>query len=114
MPLVVRKWDSQTNTAKPEDPETCRSQLSSFWDKNLSPYRQSARKDAEPRSEDWADLTSHITQKTLEHLTQSTELNVSSASSAKEDRDDIPLNVTGSALKEQELGVLGINMKKTW
>lgn len=114
LPIVVRKWDPSTNTPKPADAETYRPQLKRLWENKLSPYRQSAQKDAKPIDGYWEGLTSHITQSILKHLTHSVDLDVTSASSAREDRDDIPLKIEGSGLEERNLGILGINLKRTW
>ena len=51
----------------------------------------------------------------LRHLTQDEDWTITSASSAKEDRDEIPgLTAEDVGEEERELGVLGINLKRTW
>ena len=53
--------------------------------------------------------------KLLRHLTQDEDWTITSASSAKEDRDEIPGLTAGDVGEEErELGVLGINLKRTW
>ena len=88
--------------------------MSKLWEKHLSPYRQSATKEAKPVSEDWAGLTQHITPRLLSHFTRSEEWRITSASSAKQDRDDIPGLSNEEVGEERELGVLGIDLRRTW
>ena len=98
-----------------EDPEAYRPKLQELWEKGLSPYRQSAAKEAEAGIRGYEDLTAHVTAGILSRLTQSEEWNITSASCAKEDRDDIPGLTNGEAgFEERELGVLGIDLKRTW
>ena len=115
-PLIVREWDAETGSLRPvADVEEYRPRLNELWQGGLSPYRQSAAKEAETGAGDWEGLTTHITPKILSHLTQSEEWSITSASCAKEDRDDIPGLSSGEAgLEERELGVLGIDLKRTW
>ena len=66
-------------------------------------------------SGDWPALTEHITPRLLSHLTQSSDWNITSASCATEDRDEIPgLSAEEIGEEERELGVLGIDLKRTW
>ncbi len=115
-PLIVRKWDSFQGSLLPcSDPDSFRIQLPALWEKNLSPYRQSAGKEAQVETGDWAGLTEHVSPRLLWHLTQNDDWTITSASSAKEDRDEIPgLTAEDVGEEERELGVLGINLKRTW
>ena len=115
-PLIVRKWDASSGSLLPcADPESYRTQLPILWEKNFSPYRQSADKEAKPEMGDWAGLTEHVSSRLLGHLTQNENFNISSASCAKEDRDEIPgLTAEDVGEEERELGVLGIDLKRTW
>ena len=114
-PLFVFKWDSSVGSLLfYGDAEDYRTQASELWEKNLSPYRQSAAKETKPETEDWASLTQHITPRLLSHLTQSEEWRISSASCAKQDRDEIPGLNSEEMGQERELGVLGIDLKRTW
>lgn len=63
---------------------------------------------------DWGALTKHITPRLLSNLTKSDEWRVTSASSAKQDRDEIPGLSDEEVGEEKELGVLGIDLKRTW
>lgn len=115
-PLIVRKWDTSTGSLLPcSDPDGFRVGLPNLWEKNLSPYRQSAGKEAKAEPEVWAGLTEHVGPRLLGHLTQNEYWNITSASCAKEDRDEIPgLTAEDVGEEERELGVLGINLKRTW
>lgn len=113
--LLVRKWDPSTASLRScEDPQGYRSQLPGLWEKNLSPYRQSASKDGKPEAGDWPALTQHIMPCLLSHLMQSDDWRITSTSSAKQDRDDIPGLTAEEVGEEMELGVLGIDLRKTW
>lgn len=116
VPLIVRKWDVSSGSLLPcANPESYRAQLPILWEKNFSPYRQSADKEAKPEMGDWVGLTEHVSSRLLKHLTQNEVLNISSASCAKEDRDEIPgLTAEDVGEEERELGVLGIDLKRTW
>ena len=60
-------------------------------------------------------LTEHVSSRLLGHLTQNQDWNITSASCAKEDRDEIPgLTAEDVGEDERELGVLGIDLKRTW
>lgn len=116
-PLVVRKWDAASNSMlQVADPESYRSRLSGLWEKNLSPYRQSAGKEAENADDrDWEELTQHVTTDALTRLMQNGTLSISTVSCMPEDRDEIPgLTSEETGLEEQELQGLGINLKRTW
>lgn len=114
IPLVVRKWDTSGNLL-PCDPDSFRAQLPILWEKNLSPYRQSVGKEAKAETGDWARLTEHVSPRLLGHLTQNEDWKISSGSCAKEDRDEIPGITAGDVGEEEwELGVLGIDLKRTW
>lgn len=113
--LIVRHWDPSTGSLRIcEDAESYRGQLVELQEKHLSPYRQSASKEAQPENGDWVDLTKHITPRLLSHLTQNEQWRITSASCAKQDRDDIPGLNAEEVGEEGELGVLGIDMKRTW
>ena len=89
--------------------------LGELWERGLSPYRQSAEKEAPSGAADWEDLTRHVTPNILQNLTFSEEWAITSASCAKEDQDNIPgLSAEETGFDERELGVLGINLKRTW
>lgn len=114
--LIVRRWDpSSGSLLLCSDPGNFRVQLPALWEKNLSPYRQSAGEEAKAETGDWAGLTEHISPKLLDHLTQNGDWKITSASCAEEDRDEIPgLTAEDVGEEEGELGVLGINLKRTW
>lgn len=60
-------------------------------------------------------LTAHITPRLLTHLTGSEEWIITSASCAVQDQDEIPgLSAAEAIGRERELGVLGIDLKRTW
>ena len=117
--LIVRRWDHASNTLRPvSDPESYRPQLKDLWERNLSPYRQSANQDGTATVEkvDWADLTDHVTPALLQNLCHSEDdWRISSGSSRPQDKDDIPgLIPEETGLEELELGGLGIDLKRTW
>lgn len=86
-----------------------------YWEKGLSPYRQSADREAPAGGEVWPDLTRHITADLLRHLTHNGAFQVSSASCARQDQDHIPgVSIEEAGFEERELGVLRIDLKKTW
>lgn len=64
---------------------------------------------------DWACLVAHITPRFLTRLTGDERWQVTTASCAVQDRDEIP-GLSADEVKgvERELGFLGINLKKTW
>ena len=114
--LIVRKWDPSSSSLIPfSDPDSIRLQLPDLWEKNLSPYRQSVSKEARAEPGDWAALTEHLSPRLLEHLTQNEDWRITSATCAKEDRDEIPgLTAEDVGEEEKELGVLRIDLKRTW
>lgn len=59
-------------------------------------------------------LTEHITPHILTHLMQNKDWRITSASCAKQDRDEIPGLSAEEVGEEQELGTLGIDLKRTW
>ncbi|CAD6579607.1 MAG: hypothetical protein ASARMPRED_009201 [Alectoria sarmentosa] len=116
IPLIVRKWDTSTGSLLHcSDPEGFRAGLPTLWEKNLSPYRQSVGKETKAEMGDWAGLTEHVSPRLLGHLTQSEDWKISSASCAKEDRDEIPgLTAEDVGEEERELGTLGIDLRRMW
>ena len=115
-PLVVRKWDPAAGCLRPcNDPVGSLDQLPLPWKNNLTPYRQSASKDVAPAAGTWPSLTEHITSRLLSHLTQNEAWDITSASCARQDRDEIPgLSAEEMGTEERQLGDLGINLKRTW
>lgn len=114
-PLIVYKWNLSLGCLQPRtDTENYRAHLHTLWQKNLSPYRQSAAQEKATEAGDWAGLTQHITPSLLSHLTKNEEWRITSASCAKQDRDEIPGLNAEEVGEERELGVLGINLKRTW
>ena len=86
-----------------------------YWENGLSPYRQNADREAPAGGELWQDLTRHITANLLQHLTQNGAFQISSASCARQDQDHIPgVSIEEAGFEERELGILGIDLKKTW
>lgn len=115
IPLIVRKWDTSGGSLLPSDPDSFRVRLPLLWEKNLSPYRQSADKETKAETGDWASLTEHVSPRLLGHLTQNEDWKITTASCAKEDRDEIPgLTAEDFGDEERELGMLGIDLKRTW
>lgn len=117
-PLVIRIWDAKSGvlTSCPENAVAgYHAQLSALWTEHLTPYRQSAGDGPGEEKADWVQLTAHISLKLLTHLTGSEEPIINSASCAVQDRDEIPGLSAGEATRnERELGVLGIDLKRTW
>ena len=98
-----------------EDPESYRKKSTELWDQGLSPYRQSAGKEAAAEARDWEGLTEHVSPQILQRLTQNDAWALTSASCSEQDHDHIPgLNMDETGLEEHELGVLGIDLKRTW
>ena len=62
----------------------------------------------------WAALTQHITPRLLSHITKHEEWRITSASCAEQDRDEIPGLSDEEVGEEGELGILGIDLKRTW
>ncbi|KAG8530007.1 uncharacterized protein KY384_005489 [Bacidia gigantensis] len=114
--LIVCKWDSQRGCLTSlNDTESYRAKLTDIWDTGLSPYRQRAQKEALIESGDWDLLTTHVTPQTLRHLSQNDHWSLNSAGCATVDQDDIPgLNIEEIGYEERKLGVLGIDLKRTW
>ena len=115
-PLIVRKWNAGEGClVAVDDTETYRGSLKELWEKGLAPYRQSADKTSVSSPTDWEGLTEHITPLVLENLTQSKVWSLTSASSAQVDTDSIPgISEEEMGFKERELGVLGIDLRRTW
>lgn len=66
-------------------------------------------------TKDWACLIAHVTPRLLTRLTSGNRWQVTSASCAAQDRDDIPgLSADEVTGVERELGFLAIDLKKTW
>ena len=125
-PLVVTKWDSQSETLIAETTEAealrWRANLGSIWREGLTPYRQAAPKTNETagdeESNDWPALTSRISPQLLTRITggESNNWRISSASSSKRDLEDIPgLSKEDLDLHaDKELDFLPIDLKQTW
>ena len=99
--------------------------LCEVWDRGLMPYRQTASRnddddtEAVVESDHWGGLTRHVNAGVLSHLTNNnnnTQWRITTASSALVDRDEIPgLSCEEVAGEEEgELGVLGIDLVRTW
>ncbi|KAL8868993.1 MAG: hypothetical protein Q9174_004605, partial [Haloplaca sp. 1 TL-2023] len=125
--ITSRKWDPEQEHLVPcSQTESLvfvneRGGPQTVFEKFLTPYRQSAGSDTsdnDTKDGIWENLTSHISPSVLERFTRNSECVISSASSGTQDRDEIPgLNAqeVGSVIgEEQELGMLGIDLKKTW
>ncbi|KAL8791093.1 MAG: hypothetical protein Q9213_000300 [Squamulea squamosa] len=92
------------------------------YEKNLTPYRQTTGTENETAENDkedaWKGITGHITPSLLTSFTKSEEWNISSASSGVQDRDEIPglsrEEVHDVIGEEKELGMFGIDLKRTW
>ena len=128
-PLIVLKWNPEEEKLSViTDPASLlqyRANLGQIWKDNLAPYRQSSGRtgdeDDEIKARDWRHLTDCITPALLDRLLGAGAHNwlLTSASSAAVDADDIPnLHAPGSALsavqQEMELGVLAIDLRRTW
>ena len=115
-PLLVRKWDKEiARLVSVEDAEIYRARFEELFEKGLSPYRQTVEKQAIAGTADWKGLTEHVKPMILRNLTQNDELSLTSASCAKEDQDHIPgLSAEEAGFEERELGVLGVDLKRTW
>lgn len=114
--LTVRKWDAETAClVAVQNVESFRPALNHLWERGLSPYRQSAERELSHDSGDWSVLTAHVSPSVLSHLTKADDWGLTSASCAEVDQDRIPgLDAGEMAVKEQDLGVLGIDLKRTW
>lgn len=124
--LRVRKWDAERGgligvgeggEGGGAEMERYRSYAGEVWERGLMAYRQNAAsQEAVEESNHWASLTRHVNARVLSHLTQNKEWRITSASSALVDRDEIP-GVKVEEVKgeeERELGVLGIDLVRTW
>lgn len=122
--LFIKKWDPTTESLIEETSDTeklhWRANLGSVWREGLTPYRQTASRDAagEEEKQDWQQLTAHITPALLTRIMGDTpgHWSLTSASSAKRDMDDIPgLTSSESGIQaEKELDFLPIDLKRTW
>ncbi|KAI9845049.1 MAG: hypothetical protein M1830_007570 [Pleopsidium flavum] len=124
--LIIKKWNAEKEelVAETDQPALLhwRANLGSIWKEGLTPYRQSAAtatgNEAEPVEEkhDWTDLTDSITEGVLSRITggSSDDWTLTSASSAKQDMEDIPGLSTEDFEPEQELRFLPVNLKQTW
>ena len=132
--LIIHKWDPSTETLVTETSESeilrHRANLGSIWREGLTPYRQSASKDAPKTSSDgmvveedtsWPQLCSYITPELLT-LILGNSWYMSSSSTAAIDLEEIPgipSSVTddvqnGSIPAEKLLRYLPIDLKRTW
>ncbi|KAL8710183.1 MAG: hypothetical protein Q9225_007337 [Loekoesia sp. 1 TL-2023] len=124
--VLYRKWDPEHETLVPCSEDEARNFVEQkggwreVYEKYLTPYRQSASSSRENDNKEdaWPHLTEHITPKLLTHFTRRPEWSISSASSGVQDRDDIPglsTQEVGTVIgEEKELGLLGIDLKRTW
>ncbi|EOA82997.1 uncharacterized protein SETTUDRAFT_95402 [Exserohilum turcica Et28A] len=127
--VFVKKWDQRTDDLVAETSQTellqHRANLGSMWKDGLTPYRQTvpdgdsgAEEGWSEDSTDWRKLTAHITPTILSRICglNPDHWNLTSASSAPQDLDDIPgLETSNSMLHpEKELRFLPIDLKKTW
>ena len=118
-PLLVWEWNTTASALRTVSPTSShRAQASELWERHLSPYRQSVKKNEEEEvgtELDWSSLTDHATPSILSNLTHAQDWYISSASCMPEDREDIPgLKPEETGLEERELGSLGIDLKRTW
>jgi A1 cistron-splicing factor AAR2 len=127
--VFVKKWDESAEdlVAETSQAEVLRhkANLGSIWKDGLTPYRQSvqegdsgAEEGWSEESTDWSKLTSQVTPTMLSRICglNPDHWNLTSASSATQDLDDIPgLETSNSMLHpEKELRFLPIDLKKTW
>ena len=116
--LIVREWDKDSGSLLPCEDEVKVNTVTSglftnkeWWEKSVTPYRQPI--DPSP----WPSLIANVDETSLQTFTASPSLNISTTSCSAQDREPIPgLNNAeiDSALGERELGVLGIDLKRTW
>ena len=116
--LILREWDHESGALLPcKDREKTNTVTTSLlsdkerWEKSITPYRQPI--DPSP----WPSLIANIDLAILRTFTASPSLNISTTSCASQDREPIPgldNAEIDSALGERELGVLGIDLKRTW
>ena len=128
--IFIKKWDPTTEDFVAESSEAeyrrWRANLGSVWRERLTPYRQhigpgrfsSSSSDTEEESDDWKQLTARITPELLSRITGATpdHWNLTSASSAVQDFDEIPgLSKAETGFQhEKELYFLPIDLKRTW
>lgn len=120
-PLLLYAWDNARGGLRPcvseEEHERYHSTAVTQQER-LTPYRQSASSSEEnERDNYWPHLTPHITSPLLARFTKSTtdDYTITTASCAAQDLDDIPgLGPNDPRDDEKELGVLGINLARTW
>ncbi|CAL8581316.1 hypothetical protein XPA_007015 [Xanthoria parietina] len=136
-PAVFRKWSPETECLAPcPQPEGeafvhAKGGWKEVYEKHLTPYRQSgaassdandaaaATKQQDDKEGAWEGITSHVSASILTRFTKSDdEWTISSASSGVQDRDEIPglsrEEVRDVIGEEKELGMLGIDLKRTW
>ncbi|KAL8916855.1 MAG: hypothetical protein Q9208_008312 [Pyrenodesmia sp. 3 TL-2023] len=128
-PIPTYKWSPSHESLTPcplsaaHAPITASGGPQTFYEKHLTPYRQSAGTSSssaqEAKEDRWEALTEHITPGLLTRFTRSEGWGLSSASSGVQDRDEIPGlsaaevgGVVGG--EEKELGMLGVDLKRTW
>ncbi|KAF2852771.1 hypothetical protein T440DRAFT_17761 [Plenodomus tracheiphilus IPT5] len=126
--VFVKKWDQSTEDLIAETSQAevlrCKANLGSIWKDGLTPYRQTVQEGdsgAEDGwsedSRDWCQLTNQITPTLLSRICglNPDHWNLTSASSASQDLDEIPGLETSSMLQpEKELRFLPIDLKRTW
>ncbi|KAL2355222.1 A1 cistron-splicing factor [Cryomyces antarcticus] len=122
--LFIKKWDPAREELVDETDEAAqlrwRANLGSIWSQGLSPYRQSATStgEADEETDDWRQLTSHITPTLLTRITGDTPNHwaLTSASAAARDIELIPglsASESGGAV-DKELHFLPVDLKQTW
>lgn len=122
--LFIKKWDRSNETLVDEPSQSevlrLRANLGSIWREGLTPYRQSAGKDAEEVDEtnDWLQLCDCLSETVLSRILGYTpdHWSVTSSSSAAIDLDDIP-GLTPEECRiqpEDELRFLPIDLRRTW
>jgi A1 cistron-splicing factor AAR2 len=127
--VFVKKWDEGVEdlVAETSQAEVLRhkANLGSIWKDGLTPYRQTVQAGdsgveevISEESADWSKLTSQVTPTILSRICglNPDHWNLTSASSAAQDLDEIPgLESSISVLyPEKELRFLPIDLKKTW
>lgn len=125
--LFVKKWDAEHEELVPETDQTevmrWRANLGAIWREGLTPYRQSASKNADDEGDkelDWRRLTDAIDERLLDRMLGAggppDHWGLTSASSAARDMDVIPgLSKEQSQWQpEKELVLLPVDLKRTW
>ncbi|KAL8926983.1 MAG: hypothetical protein Q9172_001576 [Xanthocarpia lactea] len=126
--VLFRKWSPEEErlvhcpASEGQDYVTAKGGWKEIYDKHLTPYRQTAGSESHAAEDDkervWDRITSHITPSILTRFAKSEGWTISSASSGVQDRDEIPglsrEEVQGEIGEERELGMLGIDLKRTW